>query len=692
MSNDEIVVSKAGERLSVYFNWILMLGISALGFIGLKLFSDPEKLAILGLSSLMTLGFIGTWRWFWLGLAFIRSRIYLHWVFASWRRRARLIPIQELPPLGIVVPTFKEQPWITEQVFRAIATEAKSLCGAVTLVLVTTEPEIVAIRELLKLADPDGSCINIVPLIDPGGGKRQALANGLRALARQNLPHDSIVALMDGDSVISPGTLRKCLPFFQMFPKVGALTTDEMPVVVGSYLFSEWLHVRFCQRHVYMCSHSLSRKLLCLTGRFSLFRAEAALEPSFADLLENDNLDDWLWGEFKFLSGDDKSTWYWMLRRGYDLLYIPDAMVYTIETISGSFPDRAYQNMRRWFGNMLRNGNRAIALGPKRTGWFIWYCLLDQRISIWTALIAPSLLLIYSLQANWTAAAIICAWILFTRPLVLIAFFWGRESHLKLIHLPILLLNQWSSSAIKIWTQMNLAQQKWSNRGNQSRSIAGSPWKRRIKTSTSRFLLVSQVFSFAIVLLCLLQILNPLRDLPELWSNLVIAQPTATQTIEAIDRGIVPNDNRDDSVALQNLINSLPSGDRILINLPSGEIDLFRPVEIHRSNTTIKGQGVGRTVLQTRFRKQVGEAAIAIRPLRTSASPNKVKNVQLSNFTLIQMLPKTLAADAADGIVLENVAESEIKNLDLERSGEHGLIRRQTQNVLVEYVSLKDEV
>lgn len=42
------------------------------------------------------------------------------------------------------------------------------------------------------------------------------------------------------------------------------------------------------------------------------------------------------------------------------------------------------------------------------------------------------------------------------------------------------------------------------------------------------------------------------------------------------------------------------------------------------------------------------------------------------------MLPETVAA--ADSIVLENVAQAEIKNLDLDRSGRHGLIRRHTKS------------
>lgn len=675
------------SKLSIYLNWLMMLGISALGFTGLKLLSNPDQLAILGLTSLMVVGTMGTWRWGWFAFALVRSLIYRHLVFVRWRRRANAISVEDLPRLCLIAPTFKEKPWITERVFRAIAQEAMTLTQPTILVIVTTEAEIVAITEILKSEDPDLKSIHLISLADPGGGKRKALVAGLRKLMSLDLPKDTIVGLMDGDSVVSSGTFRKCLPFFRMFPKMGALTTDEMPIVVGSYLFSEWLHLRFCQRHLYMCSHSLSRKLLCLTGRFSLYRAEAALDPSFADLLENDNLDDWLWGRFKFLSGDDKSTWYWLLRRKYDLLYMPDVMVYTIETISGSFAERAYQNMRRWFGNMLRNGNRAIALGPHRTGLFIWYCLLDQRISIWTSLIAPSLLLMYLLQGKWTAVGIILSWIAFSRPLMLMIVFCGRESHLKPIHLVILLLAQWSSSAIKVWTQMNLPKQKWSNRGNQSRSVEGLAWKRRLKDHTSRFLLITQSFSFIVFILCLSKVVNPVQDLAGLWwSNQVVAQPTSTQIVEASNHNIVPNDNRDDSASLQALINRLPHEGQVQINLPIGEIELFHPVEINRSNTIIKGQGIRRTVLQARFSRTVAEAVLAIRPPR---SQENLQNIQLNGFTLVQVQPKT-AADSADGIVLEKVMQASIKNLNLENSGRHSLVLHQTQNVKVEYVAMKD--
>ncbi len=696
----ESATNKPIQRLMPYLNWLLMIGVSALGFTGLKLLSNPDQLAILGLTSLMVVGVMGTWRWGWFTLALVRSLIYRHLVFKRWRRRANAVPVEDLPRLCLIAPTFKEKPWITERVFRAIAQEAKTLTQPVILVIVTTDAEIVAIREILQTEDPELKSIQLVALSDPGGGKRKALVSGLRELASMDLPEDTIVGLMDGDSVIDSGAFRKCLPFFLMFPKMGALTTDEMPIVVGSYLFSEWLHIRFCQRHLYMCSHSLSRKLLCLTGRFSLYRAEAALDPSFADLLENDNLDDWLWGRFKFLSGDDKSTWYWLLRRKYDLLYMPDVMVYTIETISGSFATRAYQNMRRWFGNMLRNGNRAIALGPHRTGLFIWYCLLDQRISIWTSLIAPGLMLMYLLQGNFTAVAIILSWITFSRPIMLMIVFWGRESHLKPIHLVILLLAQWASSLIKVWTQMNLPKQKWSNRGNQSRSVEGEAWKKRLKDNTSNFLLVTQSFSFIVLLLCLSKILNPVQDLAGLWwNNQVIAQPPLIQIIEASDRGIIPNDGQDDSAPLQTLINQLPPEGRIQINLPIGELDLFHPLEIHRSNTIIQGQGVSRTVLQSRFNRKQGKAILTIRPRLPQVLPvsssapntaqNRVENIELRGFTLLQMQPET-QTNAVDGIVLEKVVQASLQHLDLEKSGRPSLRLRQTQKIKMEYVLKND--
>ena len=485
----------------------------AIALAGLLCFAGLHSGQILGPVNieLFSLGFIGTWRWSQFSIRLMRSWYYQFWRFPRWRKFANQVPTEAIPNICLIVPTYKEQLWITERVFRAISLEAYTLDQPlIVFVSSSSNQENEVIQAIVKANDPD----NKVQLIlrTQHHGKRKALADSLRELATMDIPDNTVIALMDGDSELAPGVLRKTLPFFLLFPALGGLTTDEIPVVRGSYLFSEWFHLRFAQRHYQMCSDSLSRKVMCLTGRFSLFRGDAALSPGFADQLEFDQLDDWLWGQFKFLSGDDKSTWFWLLKNRYEMLYVPDALVYSIETVSGSISQRAIANMQRWFGNMLRNNGRALALGPKITGWGIWYALLDQRLSIWTSLVSPSVLLLSLLQEHWFVTGLVISWTLLTRPIMLMLIFIGRKSNLKPVHIGLLVMMQWFSSLIKIWVQMNLAQQKWTNRGNQSIDIGGGVLKRFLKRSASQFMIVSQLLTFVMSILMLVGQFRPWED------------------------------------------------------------------------------------------------------------------------------------------------------------------------------------
>ncbi|KAM3097228.1 glycosyltransferase [Phormidesmis sp. 146-12] len=627
-------------------------------------------------------GLIGTWRWSWLGVQVLRSRIYQHWVFPRWRRRADAISLQACPGVCLLVPTYQEKPWITERVFRAIAQEALTLPTRMTLLVTSSsEEENSRIRAILRRIDPTLRSIHLIQQVQTGEGKRKAMAEGLRALARLNLPANTLVALMDGDSELSPGSLKRCLPFFELFPKLGALTTDNSAHTVGSYLFSEWFHLRLALRHYHMCSVALARRVTCLTGRFALFRSEAALDSGFIDLLENDRLDDWLWGEFKFLSGDDKSSWFWVLKQGYEMIYLPDVVVYNHETITGSLLGRAYENMRRWYGNMLRSNGRALALGPGKTGWFLWWCLLDQRLSIWTALITPGMLTIALLQAKWLVVALLCAWVLMTRPLYLIVIFWGRRSPLKLIHLPLLVVALWSSALIKVWTQMNLSQQKWVNRGNQKVSEASAGWRKWVKLSTSRFLLVSQMVSLVMVLLWLADGFNPTRDLQEVlqWRSAPVAA-TPTQVRRAIEYGVIPNDGRDDAKALQALLNRQFETDRVEIELPIGEIDLFSPVKLHQGQMTVRGQGSDRTILTAQI--ESGEAVLIVQP----RSQKALQQVTIEGFTLRQRSPQPSA-----GILLEQVTDSSLRNIRFEPTRQPALKLRKTRDIVLSYLAINGE-
>lgn len=671
--------SSPQRSLSAQLSFFGLLAIATIGFALLYLFRNQKHLAIWDISALISLGVIGTWRWLLFLVKIVRSRIYLHWVFRRWRRCADRLPVEQLPHICLLVPTYKEQTWISERVFRAIVREAKTLAQPITLLVnSSSDAENASIRHIIESEDPEFASIRLIQMTQKEG-KRKAMADGLRELAKLELPHDTVIALMDGDSELTPGTLRRCLPFFRLFPHMGALTTDELPIVQGSYVFSEWFHLRFAQRHYQMCSDALARKVMCLTGRFSLFRAEAALHPSFAEQLEHDSLTDWLWGKFNFLSGDDKSTWFWLLRRKYEMLYIPDAIVYSIETLDGSVVERAYQNMRRWYGNMLRNNSRAIALGPKVTGSYIWYSLFDQRISIWTSLITPGFLLISLFRGDWATAFVITGWVLFSRSLMLMIVFWRRHSDLKFIHLPILLMTQWSSSLVKIWTQMNLAKQKWANRGNQSITAEGTGKKRLAKVGTARFLLIAQACSFGVFLLWLSGIVSPAWDLEGLQLSHWAAQQPIVQFVDASTYGITPGDEQDDAVALQKLIDRFSPQESVRIELPIGEIDLFQPIQIDRSNLTIQGQGIGRTVLQAHFEPTAGKAILAIR----SQQKQPIEQIQLSGFTLRHISPDVTKIV---GIVLDRVGQSTLKNLDLAQLNRHAIVLNKTQNITMEYI------
>ncbi|MEM9265133.1 MAG: glycosyltransferase [Cyanobacteria bacterium P01_F01_bin.13] len=672
------------RSIDAYISTVTFLTLFTCGLGGLYLLQNPGHLAIWNVFGLIGLGAVGLWRWSWFLLRMLRARYYLNWVFPRWRRRADVVPVNDLPHMCFLVPTYKEQLWITERVFKAIVREAKTLAQPTTvLVNSSSDDENAAIREILEQEDPSLKWIRLIQMTQKEG-KRKAMADSLRYLSQLDLPADTIIALMDGDSELLPGTLRRCLPFFQLFPKMGALTTDELPVVKGSYFFSEWFHLRFAQRHIQMCSDSLSHKVMCLTGRFSLFRAEAALQPSFAAQLEQDYLNDWLWGRFKFLSGDDKSTWYWLLRHRYDMFYVPDAIVNSIETLSGSVIERAYSNMRRWYGNMLRNNGRAISLGPRTTGWFTWYSLCDQRISFWTCLITPGFLVVSLLQGYWKAAAVVVFWVFASRSLMLMLTFWGRSTILKPIHFPLLLLSQWGGSLVKIWTQMNLAQQKWTNRGSQSISAHGEGLERTVKLGTSRLLLYVQLFAFGVCLCWLTGNLNPAWDIAGLrLSHQAARFDVPYQVVEVMDHGIWPNDGQDDSQALQTLIDNLSGDQPVELRLPIGELDLLEPLTITRGNLTLKGQGPGRTVLAARFDRSTANAVLQVQPKRSDT----LAQIHFTGFTLEPV--DTAAIARVDGIKMHQVIDSSLRNLAIASGLRAPLTLDQTENIKVEHVSVQ---
>lgn len=427
--------------------------------LGIWLLSDQLHDKNRASDGLVALGTLGMCRYGWLLTNLIRSYIYRFHSFPLLRRQADALPFPYPERVHFIIPTFREKPWVTRKMLVSITREAASIPSQVNLYITTGGPdEDKVVRDCLNTCIPN-KLLKVHMMRQTS--KRNGMAYALRAAARVNGDEtNSIVVLMDGDTLLGKNILRKSLPFFTLLPKVGGLTTNNIAVTTGPEWYRRWYALRFSLRNRYMSSTSLSHKILTLTGRFSFIRAGVALSDEFIERVEKDSMDDWMYGQIEFKTGDDKSTWFTLLRNGWDMLYVPDTYIYCLEN-AGEHPLwESIGKMRRWFGNMLRNNGRAIALGPRRIGVFTWFSLLDQRISMWTSLVLPTGVAMLIFTESPTVLIYFIVWILATR-LFYLAALAVEGHHLSLWDLPLLLYQQWVGSFIKIQTLSDLRRQKW---------------------------------------------------------------------------------------------------------------------------------------------------------------------------------------------------------------------------------------
>lgn len=87
------------------------------------------------------------------------------------------------------------------------------------------------------------------------------------------------------------------------------------------------------------------------------------------------------------------------------------------------------------------------------------------------------------------------------------------------------------------------------------------------------------------------------------WTNVGIPGgiPVLANTLSAADFGMVPNDDRDDSAALKKAVASLRAQGGGVLFIPEGVYYLDRPVEIKGDNMVLRGAGMKKTRLISRF-------------------------------------------------------------------------------------------
>jgi len=460
----------------------------------------------------LTLGVIGVWRYLWWFIHFIRAQIFSLQVFPRKRKQADALWDGGWRPdrLYFMMTTYRENKDVTERVLASILRETRSV-GVPAKLFVGSgdryDEEVIENFLALHAHDIDLETV-IVRQNKPG--KRFAIGLVLRSMSRHGVGGDDPVVFMDGDSILCRDCLRKCLPFFVMDKNLQALTTDEeVEISEGPGWIRAWLNMRFAQRHLAMQSHALSNKVLTLTGRMSVFRAVNVVKHDFIRTIEADHLNHWLWHEFRFLSGDDKSTWYWLLRAGGNMYYVPDALVITVERIEGNGRERMMQNLLRWSGNVLRNGARAIALGPRHVGYFTWWCIVDQRIAMWTTLIGPMSALILSVFVDPLMFVAYLIWVLVTRTFLslLLYPYAGR----LFVSFPFFLfLNQLVNSVVKVYMVFRLPKQRWMNRGNQRSGNTANNRTEIFRNYMAGYLTAFWITIMAFSLLLYLGIIKPL--------------------------------------------------------------------------------------------------------------------------------------------------------------------------------------
>ncbi len=615
------VAQAAARSLPVTFFWLCATA-CLLWFL-------PERAWLVKKEGVVVFGLFGLWRYLWQLVHIVRQRIYGKTFFPKLRKAAEALEDKYPKRIYFMIASYFELPSISRMVILSVLREcAKTPCEAVMVISVGSEQEIQRIQTVLE-RESDQERVRILFMIQ-SQGKRVAMGHALRLIAREcnrvTAWHEDngndIVIFMDGDAMLCDGALEKTLPLFKLMPKLAVATVNNLAMTSdGKGLFQRWYDLKFAQRHHLFQSHSLSRRILTATGRFSAYRAGVILNEEFIRFVEADHLEHWLFGRFRFLMGDDKSTWFYLLKKGFEMLYVPDAAIVAIETRSEHFFRTSLSLMKRWYGNMLRNNARAIALGPKRMGFFIWWCLIDQRLTTWTPLVGLASAIMLAVFSSPFYFAFYLIWVCVSRLATLwIYVFQGLR--LRSVHIPLLLYGQWAGAMVKLLTMYNLKRQTWDkNQRTNAVSEEGDGPAFGFMQAGMRYLLVTMnalLLFFFCGLLTNTLIPPPLSFFlsPESVMAKTSEPDRKVTVIDASRFGAQPGGFVDEAVRLA--LDQARDLDSVVIELPAGRLLLKAPVVIDRDGVVLAGAGRDKTILEARFDAGAGDAVVLARGAKGS--------------------------------------------------------------------------
>lgn len=439
--------------------------------------------------ALVVVGVIGTWRYSWAAINFGRALSYLHRAYPRLKARAMAAYQHQAHPAHayFLVTSYKIETEITTRVYQSLFRAAAASKGGATIVSsVVDSADARLIRKIFSLMPMSMTSVRLIVDQIPGTGKRDALARSLRLIAAEAPTRRDIVLFVDGDSCVPEDIVASTAPFFTD-TDVGALTTDEQVEIKNNPLFRDWFTLRFTQRQVMMSSMGLSGRVLTLTGRMSVVRADLATANGFIDQVRNDFIDHWRLGRVQFLTGDDKSTWYWLLKHGYKMVYLPDVASLSMESqpLPG-FVNSAVTLMVRWFGNMLRTNGRALALPIRQIGFFTWWSILDQRVGIWTTLSGPISVIAGAIFIEPLVLPAYIAWVMISRYIYCAILSLVRRERFPISFPFLLYFGQIGGAMVKSYVLFRLDRQRWT-RQSASRAPVAVPFGARLMAYSSTY-------------------------------------------------------------------------------------------------------------------------------------------------------------------------------------------------------------
>ena len=198
------------------------------------------------------LGLLGTWRFTWWFTHFVRAQIYTRVVYARLRREGAALWANGWRPreIAFMMTTFKEDPATTRAVLDSIVSELAraGVPGRLVVGSGHASDERVIAEHLATVGS--GVRLEVTFVRQTRPGKRVAIGLALRTISRIGIGGDTPVVFLDGDSLMAPGCLERCLPLFELEPRMDALTTLERAVVRGpahdeTVLMQKWLDLRF---------------------------------------------------------------------------------------------------------------------------------------------------------------------------------------------------------------------------------------------------------------------------------------------------------------------------------------------------------------------------------------------------------------------------------------------------------------